>query len=700
MLTLRSIRWRPRLAPWNVWLFLVWLGAGLVSAAAAKKAAAPAIEFAPPGGVYTNAVKVTLAAAPGAVIRYTTDGTEPQPHSPRYRDALDIDGCALLRARAFPTGGLASATVTHSYVLIESNLTGFSSDLPLIVINSALGEVERDDKMLAALHVLENRPERTTLPDRSDFTGLARLNIRGYSSLRYPKHSFTVKLVNERGEAQKSPVLGLPKESDWILYGPYPDKTLLRDVLAYELNRQMGHWAPRTRFVEVFLNEASGRVSMENYVGLYVFEEKVTRDKSRVAVTGLEAGDLRSPEITGGYIFKKDHAERGERRRFDAGGPPMAFTTDRAGFPSGPGGFPGDPAGFLPPRTEDEPTRSGRGGTSRPSRLGNRLPVAVRPITNHVAGATRGTTRVDWEETAPDPETFVTALQRNVFHYVEPEPDEINAVQRAWLQDCVNRVEAVLYGPDFTNAQSGYRALLDVDSFIDFHLFSEVTKNVDAFRFSTFYHLDRGGKLKMGPVWDWNLSLGNADGKQGYMPEHWLWPQLNDQEYSWFRRLFEDPDFGQRYVDRWGQLRTNVFATSNVVRRIRELVAEVSEAQARNFKRWEIIGRDVNPNYFIGESYAEEVDWMQNWFIKRLAWIEAQFVPAPTLDVGANATLRTTASNATVYLTLDGTDPRAPGGGLSAQARPYNAPVAVPPGTKLFARTRAGTRWSPPTVWP
>src|SRR4030095_9818583 len=103
-----------------------------------------------------------------------------------------------------------------------------------------------------------------------------------------------------------------------------------------------------------------------------------------------------------------------------------------------------------------------------------------------------------------------------------------------------------------------------------------------------------GGKINMGRIWDWNLSFGNADGKQGYMSQYWYWPQLDDLQYSYFRRLFEDPDFGQRYVDRWAQLRTNVFATAKVLQRIDQFATTLNEAQERNFDRWPILGRRIN----------------------------------------------------------------------------------------------------------
>jgi hypothetical protein len=685
------------------------LGIGVICLSAiALSAAVPKLErdpviFSIPGGVYTNDLQVELRAD-GAVVRFTTDGSEPTANSPVYKTPITISQCSMLRARAFYADGRVSRPATQSYVLLANDLRRFSSHLPLIVVNAPGGEIESGDKSFAGLHVLENQPERTTLPDRADFTGSALVGLRGFSSLRYPKHSFAVKIVNDLREPQKISILRMPRESDWVLYGPYPDKTLLRDVLAYELAGAMGEWAPRTRYVEVFLNEQRGKLSMENYIGLYVFEEKVTRDKARVNITKLDPGDTREPDITGGYIFKKDHAERGRRVRWDADGPPMVMTpTSRGGFPTPAGGFPADPAGFLPPFSGESSLRNtGRTPGGRAPRGLDRVPFAPRPVTNYIAGVSREMVRLDDTEIFPEAEAFTTPLQRNVFYYVDPEPDEITAVQRAWLKDYLNRFEAALYGPDFADPKKGYPAFIDRDSFIDFHLFSEVTKNVDSFRFSTFYHKQRGERLKMGPVWDWNLSFGNCDGKQGYMPERWLWPQLNDQEYSWFRRLFEDPDFGQRYVDRWGELRQHLFATSNMMMRIDALVAQIGEAQERNFKRWPILGREINPNYFVGDTYQEEIDWMKRWTSNRLAWIEKQFLPAPTMQRGPQLTLATTTtnSNAQIYFTLDGTDPRAPGGEAAAQAKIYQSPLAAPKDAKLFARTRAGQRWSPPTIQP
>ncbi len=295
---------------------------------------------------------------------------------------------------------------------------------------------------------------------------------------------------------------------------------------------------------------------------------------------------------------------------------------------------------------------------------------------------------------------FVSS-RTNAFFYVEPKATKITAAQRNWLSNHVNRLEQALYGPDFRNPTNGYAAFIDVDSFIDQHIFVEATKNIDGFRFSTFFTKDRGGKLRLEPIWDWNLSFGNAKGKQGYIAEHWYWPQLDDQQYSWFRRLFEDPDFAQRYVDRWAQWRTNIFASSNLLTRIDQLTAVLKEPAARNFERWPIIGQLVGPEHFAGKTYDEDVGYMKDWITNRLAWVNAQFVapPLPSIAAGTNTNLLSfSAPSGQIYFTLDGSDPRISGGTASSAARPYQSSIPVTNNVTVIARAQKDKRWSPPVT--
>jgi len=294
-------------------------------------------------------------------------------------------------------------------------------------------------------------------------------------------------------------------------------------------------------------------------------------------------------------------------------------------------------------------------------------------------------------------------LHTNAFFYVDPKSDHITSAQRVWLLNYLNRFEQALYGSDFRNPTNGYSAFIDSDSFIDQHLFVEATKNIDGFRFSTFFTKDRGAKVRMEPVWDWNLSFGNARGKQGYMYDRWYWPQLDDQQYSWYRRLFEDPDFAQRYVDRWAQWRTNVFAPSNLLARVDEIGAALKEPASRNFTRWPILGDVVEPEHYAGKTFEDELGYMKSWITNRIAWMTAQFVAPPTpSDPGgslsaANA-LTLTVPSGEVFFTLDGSDPRISGGAVSSAAKAYAAPIPINKTVTIMARTRKENRWSSPVT--
>jgi hypothetical protein len=335
----------------------------------------------------------------------------------------------------------------------------------------------------------------------------------------------------------------------------------------------------------------------------------------------------------------------------------------------------------------------------------------VRLLTNYIgllssdgqeAGARQA--RVDDEQVFGDEDGFWTSIAGNHFFYAEPEPDEINAMQRSWLKSHLDRFESVLYGPNFRDTENGYLAFVEPLSFIDYHLLMEATKNVDAFRFSTFFHKERGEKIKMGPIWDMNLTFGNANTKEGYLPEHWLWPQLDDQQYTWFRRLFEDPEFAQKYVDRWAELRATALATSNLLARVDTLAAQLEEAQRRNFKRWPILGVVVPPNHFAPTTYAEEVAWMKSWIEKRLAWMEAQFLAAPGVTVSGSGKervfkLEARENKGQIYYTLDGSDPRLKGGKPSPRALAYKEGIKCGAEMSLVARVQVRERWSGPLTY-
>lgn len=569
-------------------------------------------QFSLPGGVYRTNVQIAItSSSSSAVIRYTINGTEPITTSPIYTGPVNLTSSTLVRARAFATNAIASEITAQSYTVLGNDLTNFTSNLPLIVINPYGTTIVPDTKRPVYMSIIDTVGGRAALAGKPQYNGRAGIEHRGSSSLGFPKKSMGFELNDEKNEAVDVDLLGLPAESDWILFSAYNDRTLMRDVMAYELSNAMGQYAPRIRYVELFVNTGDGRLTMADYEGVYVLVEKIKRDANRVDIAKIETSDSTEPNVSGGYIFKKDRLD------------------------------PGD-SGFS--------TSSGQ-----------------------------------------------------VLGWVEPKEQEVTTAQRAWVQNFFSQFETALYGANFRDPVNGYAKYIDVDAFIDHHIMVELCKNIDGYRLSTFMYKDRGGKLKMGPIWDYNLSLGNADYNEGWMTSGWYWSLLGDGEYPWYRRLFQDPDFQQRYIDRWSAFRRNQFNPDGVIARTDRIANLLGESQVRNFQRWQIMGQYVWPNWFIGNTYEEEVTWMQGWIRGRIDWIDSNWTKPPVFSrVGGVITpgtqLTITAPAGSIYYTLNGTDPRLSGGGLNPAAILYNGSITMNSNVRVFARARVGANWSGNTV--
>ena len=135
---------------------------------------------------------------------------------------------------------------------------------------------------LSVAREIPNEPKvggRMTVRDgkRVEYRGRIGIEQRGQTSrVLFPKKSWSLETRTARGGNRTVPLLGMPKGNDWVLYAPYNDKTLMRNVLAYETARRIGRYASRTRFVELTLNERAQ--------GVYVLMERLKLDGDRVDV--------------------------------------------------------------------------------------------------------------------------------------------------------------------------------------------------------------------------------------------------------------------------------------------------------------------------------------------------------------------------------------------------------------------------------
>ena len=349
-----------------------------------------------------------------------------------------------------------------------------------------------------AKRAIPNEPKVRARLAMPGYRGRIGIEVRGQSSQQFPKKSYAIELRDRKGDDRKVPLLGMPADGDWVLYAPYNDKTLMRNVVAYRTARAFGRYAARTRFVRLRLN---GR-----YHGVYVLMER------------LELGDDR---VRGTALFE--------------------FT-----FPF-------------------------QAQSKAPS---FRTPVRNRPIV--------------WED---------------------PERGDLSRARAQALARRVRAAERALYGG------GGWRERIDVASAVDFALVNELFKNEDGFHASTYMAL-RGGKLHLGPVWDYDISMGNSDYGESRKLRGWM---LIGRD--WAERLYRDERFTDRMATRWralrrAGLRRDVLAI--VARARRELHGEINP----NFRRWPVLSRRIWPNPVARGSYRAEVRFLRTWLNRRITWID------------------------------------------------------------------------------
>lgn len=228
-----------------------------------------------------------------------------------------------------------------------------------------------------------------------------------------------------------------------------------------------------------------------------------------------------------------------------------------------------------------------------------------------------------------------TRPEKRVHHvYVYPNPDEITEAQKDYIQSYMNSFEETLHGPDFKDWASGYKAYIDGNSFRDYFILSELTRNVDAYKKSRFFYKDKeskGGRLHSGPAWDYDWAwkdiwdcymFANTDGSG------WAY-QVNDCDVwptppVYMTRLLEDENFANKLKRRYVDLRKSTLSTTSIFTYIDSVSTYLNDAQQRHYALWDILGENVGaPEVgYIPTTFFGEMSKFKNWISTRLAWLD------------------------------------------------------------------------------
>ena len=412
----------------------------------------------------------------------------------------------------------------------------FSSNLPIIVITTNGQPIPEEKRIVVNMGIIDKGVgvRNTSSDPFNSYNGKISIELRGESAQLVPKKSYSIETQDANGKNLNVSLLGMPAENDWILYAPYTDKSMMRDVLAYKIGRSLGEYASRTRYTELVLNG--------DYQGVYVLMEKIKHDVNRVDAATLLPQDIEGDELTGGYLLRVDKLDDNDYAAWTA--------------------------------------------TPTPQLSGEK----------------------DFQ-----------------FQYFDPKGDELVDAQRNYIQNYIKTFQSSLTGSNFMDEATGFRHYLDIHSAIDFILVNELGKNVDAYVYSTYLYKEKdsdGGKLHLGPLWDFNLAFGNVDYvTSAQFAPGYVWSDLH--RMFWVRRMVQDPIFKSNLTCRWQELRNGFLTNAYFTSAIDSLATVLQESQQRNYVRWPILGTYIWPNQFVGQTYDEEIVFLKKWIVDRLAWMDA-----------------------------------------------------------------------------
>jgi hypothetical protein len=608
----------------------------------------PEVQFSLASGTFRQPFQLTLSVTDtNSIIRYVLAtnassalvGNVPDTSSAIYRGPLTIDGTIQVRARSFPAqpGYLPGPVRNETYLQLGTDAATVGSDLPIIVFHNmgAGTDVPATEDQFIAMQVFDTRNGRSSLTNPPDAAVQGYFHRRGQATFWDPKPNLRVEIQDPYGSGLDVELLGMPADNDWVFYGiDCYDKVLMHNPLAHELYREMGHYTSRTRFVEVYIKLGSGTagpVTKADYYGLYVLEEKIKIAKNRVDIDKLQSENTNAPSVTGGYLLSIDKSNPG-------------LQADLAGLP----------VWYL------------------------------------------------------DPDYYTITL---------PE----RAAQKDYIDGYFAAFDSALNGPNWKDPLTGYAAYIDLDSWIDYHLHQVFVFNADMLRISAFFYKPGGGKIVQGPLWDFDRAFADSSDDRGFNPRRWrsgsgdggtdpFNPNCSIFCNLWYGKLFADPDFWQRWIDRYQELRKTVYTLTNLYAKIDGFGNQVRQATVREYVRWAGSGQsDTTPRsgFYSGDGFSYafptpgtwqgEINFTKYWFSNRVDFMDSQFLNPPVFSsnggaITPGATLNITAStreaNSTIYYTLDGTDPRLPGGAVSpkAIAALNTANLTLTNNARVFAR--------------
>ena len=289
----------------------------------------------------------------------------------------------------------------------------------------------------------------------------------------------------------------------------------------------------------------------------------------------------------------------------------------------------------------------------------NRVPISDLYPTENAGDDVTGGYLLKIDKTSGSPSTSwksnytsgISATQKCEFQIEYPQYGIITQQQLIYIRDYINNWEKKLMTEDMNDPKASFRDYMDVSSFVNYFILNEVTRNVDGYRLSTYLYKDKeslGGKIKMGPAWDFNIAFGNADYLNGWKTDGFVYKAMendggkNDywQVPFWWNKLIQDASFRKALATRWKTVRSSFLNTNTLFATIDSAQVALKDPLTRNFQKYPLMGKKIWPNYYVGATLSDEVNWLKNWVQGRLVWLDAQMAvfDSPILAISEETT--------------------------------------------------------------
>lgn len=282
----------------------------------------------------------------------------------------------------------------------------------------------------------------------------------------------------------------------------------------------------------------------------------------------------------------------------------------------------------------------------------NRVPISdLRPTENTGDNLTGGyLMKIDKTTGSPSKNwssNFGSGLssKKSIIQVEYPKYDSLSNSQYTYIKNYMDTFEKSLHDDSPSNPKSTYKSMMNLPSFVNYFLLNEAVRNVDGYLLSTYFYKDKdskGGKLTMGPVWDFNIAFGNADYAEGWKPQGWAFTARETtagatdafQVPFWWGKLLTDSSFVNLASKRWKDMRKSFLTADRIHAYIDSTQNVLKEPLARNFTKFPLFGKKLWPNYYVAPSLTEDVIWLKNWISQRLIWLDSQLNQLNVLVLG------------------------------------------------------------------